>query len=112
MLKHGSAAMLHICRIENMMTSTILESNKINGNGNGIGNEQIYNNPTSQQHIFKEKVRHLNVWSSGMWVSTAVGSSAAMAAAGGVTLDRDDLRLQYMIREHLVERGMEHTQAI
>ena len=93
----------------NMMTSTILESNKINGNGSGIGNEQIYNNPTSQQHIFKEKVRHLNVWSSGMWVSTAVGSSAAMAAAGGVTLDRDDLRLQYMIREHLVERGMEHT---
>ena len=45
----------------------------------------------------------LNVWSSGMWVSTATGSSAAMAAAGGESMDIYSSDLQYLIREHMVE---------
>ena len=46
----------------------------------------------------------LNVWSSGMWVCTATGSTAAMAAAGGQPMDADSDRLQYLIREHMIER--------
>jgi NAD+ kinase len=46
----------------------------------------------------------LNVWSSGMWVCTATGSTAAMAAAGGQPMDVDSEDLQYLIREHMLER--------
>lgn len=45
----------------------------------------------------------LNVWSSGMWVSTATGSSAAMSAAGGMPMDLNSTDLQYLIREHIFE---------
>ena len=44
----------------------------------------------------------LNVWSSGMWVCTSTGSTAAMAAAGGQPMDLHSNRLQYLIREHMV----------
>jgi NAD+ kinase len=47
----------------------------------------------------------LNVWSSGMWVCTSVGSTAAMAAAGGMIMDPDSTDLQYLIREHMIEAG-------
>lgn len=47
----------------------------------------------------------LNVWSSGMWVSTATGSSAAMAAAGGKPMDIYSSDLQYLIREHMLENS-------
>lgn len=40
----------------------------------------------------------LNVWSSGMWISTSTGSSAAMAAAGGQVMDVESSDLQYLIR--------------
>lgn len=50
------------------------------------------------------EVRHsLNVWSSGMWVCTATGSTAAMSAAGGTVMDLDSRQLQYLIREHMIE---------
>jgi NAD+ kinase len=45
----------------------------------------------------------LNVWSSGMWISTAIGSTAAMAAAGGKIMDPESTDLQYLIREHMIE---------
>jgi NAD+ kinase len=45
----------------------------------------------------------INVWSSGMWVSTATGSTAAMAAAGGQPMPLDSEELQYLIREHMME---------
>lgn len=45
----------------------------------------------------------LNVWSSGMWLSTATGSSAAMSAAGGQIMDLQSTDLQYLIREHIYE---------
>jgi len=45
----------------------------------------------------------INVWSSGMWVSTATGSSAAMAAAGGKPMELHSSDLQYLIREHMIE---------
>jgi len=44
-----------------------------------------------------------NVWSSGMWVCTSTGSSAAMAAAGGLAMSVDSKDLQYLIREHMIE---------
>ncbi len=37
--------------------------------------------------------------SSGVWVSTAAGSTGAMGSAGGVEMDIRDRRLQYMVRE-------------
>ena len=48
----------------------------------------------------------LNVWSSGMWISTATGSSAAMSAAGGMPMDPNTNNdLQYLIREHIFENN-------
>lgn len=49
----------------------------------------------------------LNVWSSGMWISTATGSSAAIQAAGGTPMDPLAPNLQYMVREHLVDNNAE-----
>jgi len=46
----------------------------------------------------------INVWSSGIWVSTATGSTAAQAAAGGRPMNPDSTDLQYLIREHMIER--------
>ena len=44
-----------------------------------------------------------NVWSSGLWVSTATGSTGVMASAGGAQdVDIRSADLQYMVREHLV----------
>lgn len=45
----------------------------------------------------------LNVWSSGMWVSTATGSTAAISSAGGSVMDLDSREVQYLIREHMIE---------
>jgi len=47
----------------------------------------------------------LNVWSSGMWVSTGTGSTAAMAAAGGIPMEESSPDLQYLIREHMIENS-------
>jgi NAD+ kinase len=43
--------------------------------------------------------------SSGVWVSTATGSSAALASAGGEILDIDDVRMQLRARELFVTDG-------
>ena len=37
--------------------------------------------------------------SSGVWIATATGSTAAINAAGGLKMNREDLRLQFMTRE-------------
>eukprot|EP00557_Chaetoceros_sp_GSL56_P003902 CAMPEP_0176500490 /NCGR_PEP_ID=MMETSP0200_2-20121128/13583_1 /TAXON_ID=947934 /ORGANISM="Chaetoceros sp., Strain GSL56" /LENGTH=387 /DNA_ID=CAMNT_0017899169 /DNA_START=290 /DNA_END=1453 /DNA_ORIENTATION=- len=49
----------------------------------------------------------LNVWSSGLWISTATGATAAMAAAGGKPMDLSSSDIQYYIREHIREHGTE-----
>lgn len=49
---------------------------------------------------YSEKIS-INVWSSGLWVCTSTGSTAAMHAAGGVVMNRKSEDLQYMVREHL-----------
>lgn len=54
------------------------------------------------QHKYEE-LFSFNVWSSGIWISTATGSTAAMHAAGGHVMDLRSTNLQYMVREHLVE---------
>lgn len=44
-----------------------------------------------------------NVWSSGIWISTATGATAAMASAGGSPVpDKGSDCLQYMVRELLL----------
>jgi NAD kinase len=45
-----------------------------------------------------EEIFNFNVWSSGIWISTATGSTAVMAAAGGVPMDLSSSKLQYMVR--------------
>jgi len=45
----------------------------------------------------------LNAWSSGMWVCTPTGSSAAMKASGGQPMNPRSSALQYRIREHMIE---------
>lgn len=48
---------------------------------------------------------HFNAWSSGMWVCTGTGSSAAMAAARGRPMAVGTSDLQYLIREHMIENS-------
>jgi len=57
--------------------------------------------------------RSINVWSSGIWVSTSTGSSAAMVNAGGSIMDLNSPELQYLVREHMLEAnsGMECKEA-
>lgn len=43
--------------------------------------------------------------SSGIWMSTAAGSTAAMASAGGDVVDIDDARCQLRVREPFVADG-------
>lgn len=47
--------------------------------------------------------KSINVWSSGMWVSTSTGSTAAIKNSGGQVMERDSSDLQYLIREHMIE---------
>lgn len=66
--------------------------------------QQIYGTVTrfggDAFHVYNS----LNVWSSGMWVCTATGATAAMAAAGGQPMPNlADTSLQYLIREHMRE---------
>ena len=59
--------------------------------------------PSYKASVKNEELFSFNVWSSGIWISTATGSTAAMHAAGGHVMDVRSTNLQYMVREHLVE---------
>jgi NAD+ kinase len=78
-----------------------------------IGTPSSYLSPAKQQYrastpaVLLDELFSFNVWSSGMWVSTATGSTAAMHAAGGYAMDPHSRNLQYMVRERLVEEGGE-----
>jgi len=81
---------------------------------NGNSAETILPKPTPYGTLTRfggipyDVTRSLNVWSSGMWVSTSTGSTAAMAAAGGFPMDLDSHDIQYLIREHMIEGGTKH----
>lgn len=49
--------------------------------------------------------------SSGIWIATATGSTAAIGAAGGVPMDAGDQHLQFLVRElyHRKEEGLTIT---
>lgn len=70
---------------------------------------QLYGTVTRFAGIPYDVTRSLNVWSSGMWISTSTGSSAAMAAGGGQPMDCGSTDLQYLVREHMMENSNEDT---
>ena len=57
-----------------------------------------------------QEIHSINVWSSGLWVSTATGSTAAMSAAGGFIMETKCEDLQYMVREHLTDKSSDDEQ--
>jgi len=61
--------------------------------------------PSFQNTHDEEEMFSFNCWSSGIWISTPTGSTAAMFAAGGEQMDIRSRNLQYMVREHLIELG-------
>jgi NAD+ kinase len=61
--------------------------------------------PNQKPIIDRQEKASFNAWSSGIWICTATGSTAAMKAAGGDLMDPRSSDLQYMIREHLVEEN-------
>lgn len=71
--------------------------------------KQHYGTITRFAGIAYDVNHSLNVWSSGMWVCTSTGSTAAMAAAGGKPMDIDSQDLQYLIREHMIENSNENV---
>lgn len=52
-------------------------------------------------NVPRDELLSFNAWSSGMWICTATGSTAAMQAAGGEVMDLRSTDLQWMVREHL-----------
>ncbi|CAJ1966796.1 unnamed protein product [Cylindrotheca closterium] len=72
---------------------------------------QEYGTVTRFAGIPYDVTRSLNVWSSGLWVSTSTGSTAAMAAAGGQKMGFNSDDLQYLIREHMMENASEDVTA-
>ena len=66
-----------------------------------------YGSSTRFAGVAYDVERKLNIWSSGMWVCTSTGASAAMAAAGGQPMDLLSTDLQYLIREHMMENSNE-----
>jgi NAD+ kinase len=70
-------------------------------------NKQHHGNITRFAGVAYDVQHSLNVWSSGMWVSTSTGATAAMAAAGGKPMDIESSDLQYLIREHMMENSNE-----
>ncbi|CAE7474327.1 NADK3 [Symbiodinium microadriaticum] len=52
-----------------------------------------------------------NAWCSGMWICTATGSTAAMAAAGGQPMELRSKSLQYLVRENMKEYGQKTVKA-
>lgn len=64
--------------------------------------------PSYKNFQTEDEMFSFNAWSSGIWISTAAGSTAAMHAAGGHIMDIHSRNLQYMVREHLVENNNFH----
>jgi NAD+ kinase len=50
--------------------------------------------------------------SSGLWVSTACGSTAAIRSAGGAVLPRSSRRLQYLVREPYTPPGQPRPRGV
>jgi NAD+ kinase len=46
--------------------------------------------------------------SSGIWISTAAGSTAAIRSAGGQLMEPSDTRIQYIVREPFLFAGIQH----
>jgi NAD+ kinase len=70
-------------------------------------NSQQYGTITRFGGVGYDVDHSLNVWSSGMWLCTSTGATAAMAAAGGKPMDVNSTDLQYLIREHMMENSNE-----
>lgn len=60
--------------------------------------KQLYGTVARFASVPYDVTNSLNIWSSGMWVSTSTGASAAMAAAGGQSMDSNSTDLQYLVR--------------
>jgi NAD+ kinase len=70
-----------------------------------------YGNVTRFGGVAYDVLHSLNVWSSGMWVCTSTGATAAMKAAGGRPMDIESEDLQYLVREHMMENSNEDVAA-
>eukprot|EP01035_Chromulina_nebulosa_P022748 gene22748-29455_t len=66
--------------------------------------------PSYMTNVINQELFSFNVWSSGIWISTATGSTAAMFSAKGKIMDIKSSNLQYMVREHLVEEGSSYQE--
>lgn len=65
-----------------------------------------HKNPAATSRVLMEHLGAVeDQKSSGIWASTAAGSTAAMASAGGEVLDLDDERVQVRVREPFVADG-------
>lgn len=57
------------------------------------------NPATTSRYLIQMGKKREEHKSSGIWVSTAAGSTAAISGAGGVVLDIEDRRFQFLVRE-------------
>jgi NAD+ kinase len=61
------------------------------------------------RYILKIDKKSENQKSSGLWISTAAGSSGAMYSAGGKKMQIESDRLQFKIREPLVDYALKNS---
>ena len=75
-----------------------------------IPSSNVYGTVTRFSGIPYDVVNSINVWSSGLWVPTATGSSAAIHSAGApIISDHSSPDLQYLIREHMTDVASMHN---
>jgi NAD+ kinase len=64
-----------------------------------------HNAAATSRYVIEANGHQEDQKSSGLWIATAAGSSAAMASAGGFITDLDDRRFQLRVREPFVVDG-------
>ncbi|KAL7470717.1 hypothetical protein ACHAXS_010970 [Conticribra weissflogii] len=110
---HGGGVLSEKARIQCIVKSTFSETRLVPAlNDLLIANPRPNILPRSQYGTVTrfggelyEEHNSLNVWSSGLWISTATGSTAAIASAGGKPMEPSSRSLQYLIREHMIENS-------
>ncbi len=88
------------------LTAVQLNRLQITVNGEAFGipvlNEILYTAPVPaavSRYVLTVDGRQEEHKSSGIWIATAAGSTAAIQSAGGVVMETSDDRIQYIVRE-------------
>ncbi|MFW5750176.1 MAG: NAD(+)/NADH kinase [Planctomycetota bacterium] len=81
---------------------------RLNGRGDNVLNDCLFTNenPAAMtRYILSTAAGRETQWSSGVWISTAAGSTGAIASAGALPVEPGTPALLYLVREPFFGRG-------